>query len=67
MDEIKLKAKDNVDMGLMLLSILFIAFKLSHIIDWSWWWVLSPIWSPLPIIFIFVFTKELWNRRKLEK
>lgn len=24
------------------LQILFIAFKLAHIIDWSWWMVLLP-------------------------
>lgn len=29
------------------LTILFIALKLTHIIDWSWWWVLSPIWIPV--------------------
>lgn len=26
------------------LTILFIGFKLAHVISWSWWWVLSPIW-----------------------
>ena len=26
------------------LTILFIALKLCHVINWSWWWVLSPIW-----------------------
>lgn len=30
-----------------LLTILFIAFKLAGIIDWSWLWVLSPLWLPL--------------------
>ena len=25
------------------LTVLFIALKLCGIIDWSWWWVLSPI------------------------
>jgi hypothetical protein len=24
------------------LQILFIAYKLAGIIDWSWWWVLTP-------------------------
>ncbi len=28
-----------------LLTILFIALKLLGYIDWSWWWVLSPIWG----------------------
>lgn len=25
-----------------LLQIAFIVLKLTHVIDWSWWWVLSP-------------------------
>lgn len=27
-----------------LLTIVFITLKLLNAIDWSWWWVLSPIW-----------------------
>ena len=27
-----------------LLTILFVALKLLGHIEWSWWWVLSPIW-----------------------
>jgi hypothetical protein len=27
-----------------LLTVVFITLKLTHIIDWSWWWVLSPLW-----------------------
>lgn len=26
------------------LTILFIALKLTGVIDWSWLWVLSPLW-----------------------
>lgn len=33
-----------------LLTILFIGLKLTHYIDWSWWWVLSPLWGPLAIV-----------------
>ena len=29
------------------LTILFIALRLTNVIDWSWWWVLSPIWMPI--------------------
>lgn len=32
-----------------LLTIAFIVLKLTDCIDWSWWWVLSPIWIPLAI------------------
>lgn len=28
-----------------MLAVLFIGLKLSSIIDWSWWWVLSPLWG----------------------
>lgn len=27
-----------------LLTVLFVALKLTGVIDWSWWWVLSPLW-----------------------
>ena len=32
------------------LTILFIALKLTHVINWSWWWVLSPIWIPIAVV-----------------
>jgi hypothetical protein len=33
-----------------LLLIMFIGFKLSGIIDWSWFWVLSPLWITAGIV-----------------
>jgi hypothetical protein len=27
-----------------LLTVLFIGLKLTNNINWSWWWVLSPLW-----------------------
>ena len=27
-----------------LLSIAFIILKLTHVIEWSWLWVLAPLW-----------------------
>jgi len=36
----------------VLLGIVFIVLKLTHNIDWSWWWVLSPFWIPIAIILI---------------
>ena len=32
------------------LTILFIGLKLGHVINWSWWWVLSPIWISASIV-----------------
>jgi len=28
------------------LLVLFIIFKLTGDIDWSWWWIFSPFWIP---------------------
>lgn len=33
-----------------LLTILFIGLKLTGHIDWSWWWVLSPVWIMAAVI-----------------
>ncbi|HVJ31631.1 MAG TPA: hypothetical protein VND94_00830 [Terriglobia bacterium] len=33
-----------------LLTVLFIGLKLTNYIDWSWWWVLAPIWIPLAVV-----------------
>jgi phosphoglycerol transferase MdoB-like AlkP superfamily enzyme len=39
---------------LSLLGVAFIILRLCHVIDWSWWWVLSPFWIPIGIV-LFVF------------
>lgn len=35
---------------LCFLTLIFITLKLCHIIDWSWMWVLAPLWIPLSIV-----------------
>lgn len=37
-----------------LLTLVFIVLKLTNVIAWSWWWVLSPLWIPLCIFAIAV-------------
>ena len=44
-----------------LLTVAFVVLKLCGVINWSWWWVLSPIWIStivalliLLVIIIFV-------------
>jgi hypothetical protein len=29
------------------LFIVFLILKLVKVIDWSWWWVCSPLWIPV--------------------
>ena len=62
----------NINLGIGffgLLTLLFIGLKLTGYIDWSWWWVLSPLvlsvissifWLIISIILIVIierFTK----------
>ena len=36
-----------------LLTIVFIVLKLLKVINWSWLWVLAPIWIPIIITIMF--------------
>lgn len=35
-----------------LLTIVFITLKLLGTIDWSWWWVFSPMWIAVAIVLV---------------
>ena len=48
MEETKAPSTAGIGFG-GALALLFIALKLTGFIDWSWWWVLAPIWAPLVI------------------
>lgn len=41
-----------------LLTVLFVALKLCHVIEWSWVWVLAPFWISaaisIPILVIAI-------------
>lgn len=36
------------------LTLLFIGLKLCKVIDWSWWWVISPLWIGLAVVLIIL-------------
>jgi len=33
-----------------LLALLFIGLKLGNVIQWTWLWVLSPLWIPFGVV-----------------
>jgi hypothetical protein len=37
-----------------LLTVAFIVLKLCKVIDWSWWWVLAPLWIPIVLALVIV-------------
>lgn len=50
-----------------LLTIVFITLKLCKVIDWSWWWVLSPAWIPAGIALLTLIAMGIFylaNRKK---
>jgi len=49
-----------------LLTVAFVVLKLTGFIDWSWWWVLSPIWIPtaLVLVVLAVIFLFFWSLRK---
>lgn len=36
-----------------ILTLIFVTLKLTHFINWSWWWVLSPEWISLIVLGLF--------------
>lgn len=50
-----------------LLLILFVALRLTGQIDWSWWWVLSPLWGSIVVfalLVLFFVAAGVIERRK---
>jgi hypothetical protein len=50
-------ASKSSSSGISLTGVLFVLFlvlKLTGNIDWSWWWVTSPLWIPVALAFSFL-------------
>jgi membrane protein YdbS with pleckstrin-like domain len=51
-------SKSSSSSGIGLTGVLFVVFlvlKLTGNIDWSWWWVTSPLWIPIVFLLCIVF------------
>jgi hypothetical protein len=59
-------ANNNTSNGIGFGTVLFLVFlvlKLTDNIDWSWWWVTSPLWIPLTlgvITILIVGAVSIW-------
>ena len=49
-----------------ILTIVFVVLKLTHVIDWSWWWVVSPTIINVALI-IGAFLLLMWFVKKKNK
>lgn len=41
------------------LFLIFLVLKLTDVIDWSWWWVTSPLWIPAGLVILAVLVWTL--------
>lgn len=48
----------------IILGIVFIVLKLVGIINWSWLWVLSPIWISVILFLLLMIGAVVWLGRK---
>ena len=49
----------------VMLTVVFVMLKLCNVINWSWWWVISPFWiyiaiCLLLIIIVAIFIKFIY-------
>ena len=51
--EMKISAGGGVSISTVLL-IIFVVLKLTGNIDWSWWWVLAPLWIPVGLFVVIL-------------
>lgn len=59
----------GIGFGGMLFLVLLV-LKLTHYIDWSWWWITAPLWGGVALVLLIVgvalgiaFLAELLGRR----
>ena len=64
------KDKINISCSWPVAVIVFLAFFFAKIydkIDWSWWWVFSPLWIPAALVIIaliVILILKIWIELK---
>ena len=46
----------------LMLTVAFVILKLCNVIDWSWWWVVSPIWIYFGVVIIITIIISLISK-----
>lgn len=49
------------------LFLVLLVLKLTHVIDWSWWWVTAPLWMSFVVFILIIigfFALKWYIRRK---
>jgi membrane protein YdbS with pleckstrin-like domain len=56
------------------LFLIFLVLKLCNVIDWSWWWVTSPLWISAALtvliivgVFLYYYIKDVKLESRINK
>lgn len=66
----KMSQSKNISNGIGIGTVLFLIFlvlKLTNTINWSWWWVTSPIWIPIALFILLSGIMVLIEYNRLRK
>lgn len=45
----------------VLLTVVFVTLKLCSVINWSWWWVISPAWIYAAIWLLLIIVVAIFD------
>ena len=60
----KKESSRGTEMTLSMLLVAFVVLKLCGVINWSWIWVLSPVWMPIALALIIVGVALIFSKDK---
>ena len=61
MSENKSVAPSLAGLSNTLLLIALLTFKLTGLVDWSWWLILAPLWAPAVIVIVGLAIVVVWG------
>jgi hypothetical protein len=44
------------------ITLILIVLKITNYIEWSWWWVFSPLWGGVLLAFLLLFIVNLMEK-----
>ena len=55
-------------MGVLeLVTICFVVVRIMDKVDWSWWWVFSPLWLGYPVLLVLFVALASLGMRKISR
>ena len=51
-------SNNSIGLG-TILFLIFMVLKLTNHVDWSWWWITSPLWIQLTCLLILILIEHI--------